>query len=157
MNKILKNILIFLACLIICFIPAIVGSYFTSNAIPIWYDTIEKPSFNPPNWIFGPVWTLLYITMAISLYFIVTSKTKNSIAIYFFFTQLLLNGLWSILFFGLKNPLLAFIEILFLWGFILTTIITSSKVSKTSSLILIPYLLWVSFASILNYFILILN
>ena len=153
----MNKILIFIICLIICFIPAIIGSYFTSEAIPTWYETIEKPSFNPPSWIFGPVWAILYITMGISLYFIVTSKIKNSIAIYFFFTQLILNGLWSILFFGMQNLLLAFIGILFLWVFILTTIITSAKVSKISSLILIPYFFWVSFATILNYSILILN
>ena len=153
----MNKILILIICIIICFIPAIVGSYFTAEAIPTWYDTIEKPTFNPPDWIFGPVWTILYITMGISLYFIVTSKIKNSIAIYFFFTQLILNGLWSILFFGMKNPLLAFIDIIFLVGFVLTTIITSAKVSKVSSIILIPYLFWISFATILNYSILILN
>lgn len=153
MNKIL--ILIF--CIIICFLPAIVGFYFTSQAIPTWYATLDKPSFNPPDWIFAPVWTILYLTLAVSLYFIMTSRTKNSIAIYFFFTQLVLNAVWSILFFGLKNPLLSFIDIIVLWIFTLITIITSARVSKTSSLILIPYLLWITFAMILNYYILVLN
>lgn len=145
--------------IVIAQLAGIIGSLFTVTSGNSWYSSITKPSFNPPNWIFGPVWTLLYLLMGISLYFIWTSKkSKNrKIALYFFFTQLVLNSLWSILFFGLQNPLLAFIEIIILWIAILLTILYSFKVKKTAAYLLIPYILWVTFAAILNFSIFILN
>jgi translocator protein len=135
-----------------------IGSFFTITGVNSWFSTIIKPSFNPPNWIFGPVWTTLYILMGISLYLIWTNKIKNKKpAMTIFFTQLVLNSLWSILFFGVQKPLFAFIEIIILWFAILLTILKFHKISKPASYLLVPYILWVSFAAVLNLSIYLLN
>jgi benzodiazapine receptor len=139
-------------------LAGIIGSVFTSSSITSWYATINKPSFNPPNWIFGPVWTILYLMMGISFYLIWVNydkKSKNAVII--FGVQLLLNTLWSILFFGLQSPLFAFIEIIILWIAILVTIILFYKVSKKAAILLVPYILWVSFAAVLNFSIWLIN
>ncbi|MFH1637881.1 MAG: TspO/MBR family protein [Candidatus Woesearchaeota archaeon] len=144
-------------------IPLIVGSIgslFSKSSLKTWYTSLVKPFFNPPNWIFGPVWTFLYILMGVSAYIVCSKgwkKTKVKIALGVFFFQLLLNMAWSILFFGLQSPLLAFIEIILLWGAILATIILFYRVSKTAAYLLLPYILWVSFAVVLNFSLLILN
>jgi tryptophan-rich sensory protein len=131
---------------------------FTTSSIPTWYASLIKPSFNPPNWIFGPVWTTLYLLMGISLYLVwIRGAKKNRTALIWFGSQLALNSIWSILFFGLKSPLSAFIEIIFLWITILITIIYFYKTSKPAAYLLIPYILWVSFAAVLNISIVILN
>ena len=154
MRKIIKLIL----SILIPFVASAIGSIFTANSISTWYINLIKPSFNPPNWVFGPVWTLLYLLMGISLYFVWVNKSKQKkIALIWFSAQLILNTLWSILFFGLKNPLAAFIEIIILWFTILMTIIYFYRIDKKSAYLLIPYILWVSFAAILNCFIWILN
>ena len=133
-----------------------IGSIFTTPSIATWYTTINKPSFNPPNWIFGPVWTCLFILMGISFYLIWQRRlTTKALAI--FTLQLILNVLWSVLFFYLKSPSLAFIEIIFLWATILANIVIFYSISKTAGLLLVPYILWVSFASFLNYMIISLN
>lgn len=137
-----------------------IGSIFTFEAIPTWYAELTKPSFNPPNWLFGPVWTTLYIMMGISLYLVWTrdgGKRLKRAALWFFFFQVFLNTLWSILFFGLKSPILAFIEIIMLWLSIGMTIILFQKFSRLAAQLLLPYLLWVSFATILNGSIMLLN
>lgn len=142
----------------LCLGAGVLGSVFTTSAIPAWYATLNKPVFSPPNWIFGPVWTTLYILMGISLYLVWTSKGKlKHNAINLFFIQLGLNVLWSILFFGLKNPALALAEIIALWVTIFLTIKYFYPVSRLAAYLLIPYLLWVSFASILNLAIVLLN
>jgi len=155
-SKILKLV----ASILVCQAAGLVGSLFTSPAISSWYATIQKPSFNPPNWVFAPAWTLLFLLMGISLY-LVWSKNwqdqEKKKALFVFAFQLLLNILWSILFFGLQSPLYAFIEIIILWLAILFTIISFYKISKPAAYLLLPYILWVSFASILNFSILILN
>lgn len=151
-----KDYLILASSIVICLSAGFLGSFFTISAIDGWYETLEKPFFNPPSWIFSPVWTLLYIMMGISLYLLWTHKGSKDAKI-IFFIQLTLNALWSPLFFGVKNLGLAFIEIVLLWTAILLTIITSYRVNKTASLLLIPYILWVSFAMILNFSIMILN
>jgi len=145
--------------IIIAQLAGAIGGLFTITSTGSWYSNLIKPSFNPPNWLFGPVWILLYFLMGISLYLVLTSKkSKNrKIGLYLFFTQLVLNSVWSILFFGLQNPLFAFIEIILLWAAILLTIIYFYKVKKTASYLLIPYLAWVTFAAILNLSIHILN
>lgn len=134
-------------------IAGIIGSLFTVKSIPTWYAALNKPSFNPPNWIFGPVWITLYVMMGISFYIIWIKKDVPNSGFLFsiFILQLILNALWSIIFFGLKSPGFAFLEIIFLWLAILMCIIFFYKVSKTSSLLLLPYFMWVSFASVLNY------
>lgn len=146
--------------LALCFLAGFVGSIFTTPSIATWYADLTKPSFNPPNWIFGPVWTILYIMMAISFYLVWQKGTKDKIvqtSLFAFILQLVLNVLWSIVFFGMHSPLWGFIVIILLWIAILTTIVCFFKVSKTAGYILIPYLLWVSFAAVLNYSVLILN
>lgn len=156
MNNFSKLLISILVCLIIGF----TGSLATTPAIPTWYQTLNKPLFSPPNWIFAPVWTTLYILMGVSLYLIWKKgfkNKKNKIAIQFFLIQLGLNLMWSFLFFGFQNPLLAFFEIIILWGAILLTIVKFYKISKVSAYLLLPYILWVSFASFLNLFIVILN
>ena len=143
---------------IVCLAAGILGSIFTTPNIATWYAALNKPAFNPPNWIFGPVWTTLYILMGISLYIIWEKGfEKNKLPIFFFGCQLVLNAKWSFLFFGMHSPLLGLIGIVLLWLFILATIISFYRVSKLAGILLVPYILWVSFASILNYYILILN
>jgi len=144
--------------IVICQLAGIIGSLFTFSAISTWYATLVKPSFSPPNWVFGPVWTLLYTLMGISVYLIYISKSKEKFdAMKIFGFQLFLNAIWSIVFFGMKSPLYALAIIALLWLSIIFTTIKFYKINKTASFLLIPYLLWVSFASILNYYIWVLN
>jgi translocator protein len=146
--------------IIICQIAGLIGSVFTVTSIQSWYSTLNQPSFNPPNWIFGPVWTMLYLLMGISLYIVWNRGIKTKFqkqAVMVFGIQLVLNTLWSILFFGVKSPFWAFIEIMILWGAILITIFYFFKISKTAAYLLVPYALWVSFAAILNLAYVLLN
>lgn len=146
--------------LVIPQLAGILGSLVTFPAISSWYKGLIKPSFSPPNWLFGPAWTFLYLLMGISLYLVWQKGTKKKevkVALLIFSIQLFLNIVWSFLFFGLHQPLYAFIEIMIMWLTILATIISSYQVSKPAGLILIPYLLWVSFASVLNFFVFRLN
>jgi tryptophan-rich sensory protein len=142
-------------------LPLIIGGisgYYTASNIQSWYITLIKPSFNPPNYLFGPVWTTLYIIMGISFYMIWSSTKINKnklIGIYLF--QLILNFLWSFIFFKYHAIGIAAIEIVVLWLSILTMIIMFYKNNKWAALINIPYLLWVSFASVLNISIYLLN
>lgn len=147
-----------IASLLICFVPGIIGSAFTFSKITTWYANINKPSFTPPNFIFGPVWTLLYIILGISLYLIWNKigDLKNK-TVYLFFIQLFLNSIWTILFFGFNLLLISYIEIIILGIFIIINMITFYKKSKTASLILIPYMLWIIFASFLTLFVYLLN
>lgn len=150
MNKYSKVIIMTAICIAVGYLSGIV----TRESVTSWYTTIEKPSFNPPNWIFQPVWTSLYIMMGIAAGLIwqqiETKKEAVRTALVFFFVQLALNALWSILFFGLKNPLLALIEIIVLWLMIYETFIKFNSLNKTAGYLLIPYLLWVGFATLLN-------
>ena len=154
-----KYLLPLLISILIVFSFGLIGSLFTSPNIVNWYAFINKPSFSPPNWLFAPVWTLLYILMGISA-FLIWQKRDNlqtKPALTFYGLQLILNALWSIIFFGMHNPGLALLEIIILWLFILITLIKFYKINKTAGLLFIPYLLWVSFASILNYAIWMIN
>ncbi|KYK24635.1 TspO protein [Euryarchaeota archaeon SM23-78] len=155
-DKIIK----FIVSIVICQLAGIIGSFFTANSIPTWYLGLAKPSFNPPNWVFAPVWTTLFILMGVSLYLIWEEGFKSEgvkTGLLLFGVQLILNILWSIIFFGLRNPFIAFIEIVVLWIAILLTILKFYKVSRTAAYLLIPYILWVTFAAILNLIIFILN
>jgi benzodiazapine receptor len=156
----LNLVIKFIVCLVLTFSAAFVGAFFTREAVTNWYATLNKPSFTPPDWLFGPVWTILYILMAISA-FIVWQKglvePAVMIALILYLIQLILNALWSVIFFGLKLPMPAFIEILLLWSAIVFTIFAFARVSITAALLLIPYILWVSFAAVLNFFIWLLN
>ena len=155
----IKNPKLLIISLIIPQLAAILGSLFTSKTVDTWYLELIKPSFNPPSWLFGPVWTTLYILMGISLYLVWADRKKKfrKPAFTFYGIQLGLNALWSILFFGLQSPLYAFIEIIFLWTAIAFTIYYFYKISKNAAYLLIPYILWVSFAAILNFSIYYLN
>lgn len=138
----------------ICLAVGYVSGVVTRDAITTWYVTIEKPSFNPPNAIFAPVWTTLYVLMGIAAGLVWqqmgTKKEEVRTGLIFFFLQLALNAIWSLLFFGLKNPLLALIEIIILLLMIYETFIKFNKLNKFAGYMFIPYLLWVSFATILN-------
>lgn len=155
MNKVYKLVV----SLLLPFVAGAIGSYFTFPAIGSWYQTLNKPFFSPPNWVFGPAWTVLYVLMGISLYIVWTSnRVKNKKAgIKLFLIQLTLNASWSIVFFGLHNPILAFANIIILWIVILLTIRAFIPISKPAAYLLYPYLAWVSFASILNLSIALLN
>ena len=141
-------------------LAGIIGSVFTAPAIAGWYTTLARPELAPPNWVFGPVWTTLFALMGVTA-FLVWKKGLDrkdvKIALGIFLGQLVLNTLWSIIFFGLHNPGAAFVEIIFLWLAILATIIAFAKISKLAAWLLVPYILWVSFAVYLNYAIWILN
>jgi benzodiazapine receptor len=148
----MKNLLKLSLCILSMLLVGGIGGFATATSITTWYAEINKPSFNPPNYLFGPVWTTLYILMGISIYMILQSpKTelrKKAIAI--FCIQLFLNFCWSFIFFKFQLLGLAFIEIILMWASILTMIIVFFEINKKAALIQIPYLLWVSFASVLN-------
>jgi tryptophan-rich sensory protein len=154
-----KYLLPLLISILIALLAGFIGSFFTTSSISTWYAFINKPFFSPPNWIFAPVWSFLYILMGISAFLIWQKRDNSKIkpAMIFYGIQLVLNTLWSIIFFGMHNPGLALLEILILWVFISITLIEFYRINKTAGLLFIPYLLWVSFASILNYAIWILN
>jgi len=154
----IKNIKKLIFSILICQLAGIIGSIFTASSISDWYIYLNKPSFNPPSFVFAPVWTLIYILMGIAVYLIWTSDKRRSILpLVIFDIQLILNVLWSILFFGFRNPFIAFIDIILLWIFIILAIWQFAKVEKKAAYLLIPYILWVSFAVVLNYWIWQLN
>jgi tryptophan-rich sensory protein len=148
----MKNILKLTLCITIPLLIGAISGIATASSIDTWYVELTKPTFNPPNYLFGPVWTCLYILMGISFYMILQSpKTElRKKAIIIFCTQLFLNFCWSFLFFKFQLLGLAFIEIIFIWVSIVMMIILYFEINKTAALLQIPYLLWVSFASILN-------
>jgi len=155
-----KKILKLVVSLLLPQLAGAIGTIFTFKAISSWYQFLNKPSFSPPNWLFGPVWTTLYILMGISSFLIWQEKEKNEKAgriLKIYFLHFFLNALWSILFFGLKNILLGFLEIIILWLVIGYLLISFYKIKKIAALLWLPYFLWVSFATILNFAILKLN
>jgi translocator protein len=138
----------------------LIGTYFTFDAIPTWYASLAKPSFTPPNWIFGPVWTTLYTLMGVAAFFVWEQrfhKTHAARGMNWYWTQLALNAIWSPVFFGAKQMGLAFFIIVLMWCAILFTIRAFWKVSPASGALLIPYLAWVSFASAVNYQLWVMN
>ena len=169
--------------IIICQIAATIGAFFTTPEINSWYKYLKKPFFNPPNWIFAPVWTILFVLMGVSLYLVWikewephdlslnkkikawnpisqklwTGSWKKANIVLIFALQLFINVLWSVIFFGMHSPVAGFFVILMLWMAILFTIMNFYRVSKTAAWLLVPYILWVSFAGVLNLFIFILN
>lgn len=172
-----KKFMYLLAAIVFCQLAGIIGSFFTMPAIKTWYNSLNRPEIAPSNWIFGPVWTFLFFLMGVSLYLVwekgwkvkVSEKEKKrktwnifskklwtgswreENAVMIFGLQLVLNVWWSVLFFGLESPDLAFFEIIMLWFAILYTIINFYRISKPAAYLLIPYFLWVSFAAFLNY------
>ncbi len=150
----LKNLITFIIFLLIPQLFGLIGAYFTAPAISGWYSTLIKSPLNPPGWVFAPVWTILFLLMGVAAFLVWRRGWKNKrvkIALAIFGAQLVLNTLWSILFFGLRSPGAALVEIFFLWLAILATVITFYRVSKPASYLLLPYIVWVSFAVVLNY------
>ncbi len=155
----MKSLLKLFISISIPLIVGFIGSFFTSRSVKTWYLTIKKPFFNPPDWIFAPVWTLLFILMGIA-FFIVWTKNFGNRACFIltiYSAQLLLNILWSFFFFKMKNPFLGLIDIIFLLILIFVNVIAFLKINTFAGVLLLPYFLWVSFATILNYSIFILN
>lgn len=147
----IKNPKLLVSSLIIPQVFGLLGSLFTGPAIDSWYAQLNRPIIAPPNWLFAPVWTLLFLLMGISFYLLRLNGKKAKKAVDNFWIQLTFNLLWSVLFFGLKLPWLAFIEILILWYYIFITIKEAVKINRWSGYLLFPYLLWVSFAALLNF------
>jgi len=137
-------------------VPLAVGGlsgFVTARSVATWYPTLTKPFFNPPAWVFGPTWTVLYIMMGVAAFLVWRQgfSTKDvRLALTLFAAQLALNGLWSILFFGLQSPGVAFAEILLLWLSIVATVWIFRRVVPAAALLMLPYLAWVSFAAVLN-------
>ena len=148
MNKYLKLAL----CILLPLLIGGISGYASASSINIWYMGINKPFFNPPNYLFGPVWTMLYILMGISFYRILQSQDSDikTKAVMIFCVQMFLNFCWSFLFFKFQLLGISFVEIILMWISIATMIYTFSKIDKTAAYLQIPYLLWVSFASVLN-------
>ena len=155
----ISDLIILLICIIIPLAAGSVSGIASATGVNDWYLGISKPSFNPPGWIFGPVWTLLYILMGISLFLVWkgSSGPMRTRAVLVFSGQLILNFLWSFLFFYFHWLLISLIEILMIWFFILWMILLFRKISKTAAYLQIPYLLWVSFATVLTAAIYFLN
>ncbi len=143
--------------------PLVVGltsGYLTSTGIDSYYNLLVKPPLTPPGWVFGPVWTLLYIMMGISLYLFWSARGKPSSkerGYLFFILQLISNFLWSLLFFNLHTPLWSLIDIIIMWGLTVTNIYYFNRTSHNSALLLVPYLIWITFATYLNVGFLLLN
>ncbi len=146
-------------------LAGLVGSFFTAPAISTWYATLQKPGFSPPNWIFGPVWIMLYILMGISIYLVWSAYAPASAgqsrglktAFWLFWIHLFFNAAWSLVFFGWHNPGLAFVNIIIIWLLIVVLMVQFWKINRWSTYLFIPYFFWVSFAGVLNYFIWRLN
>jgi len=144
----------FVVFLLMCLGAQLTASLLTLPAIRSgWHAGLEKPFFNPPDWLFGPVWTILYFTMAVSAWMVWKTGSGDTLvkpALLLFFTQLIFNVFWSGLFFGLRHPGWAFVEIIVLWLLILATVLVFSRVNRWAALLLVPYLGWVLYASALN-------
>ena len=141
-------------------LAGVLGSLFTFSGMSSWYEGLVKPAFNPPGWLFAPVWTGLYVLMGCALYYIWVDGERGNLkrkAIFFFIIQLILNALWSIIFFGLKNPTLAFVELIILLAAVVLTTHHFYKLFKPAAWLLVPYTLWLLFAGYLNLGIILLN
>lgn len=150
MNK--SQIFKLLASLILPLGSGVIAGLFTAKGVSEWYETLNRPSFNPPNWLFGPVWTVLYLLMGISLFIIwkQTATKERNLAIFVFLLQIILNFCWSFIFFLYHQIGFALIEIIILWISIVTMLILFYKIKPLAAYINIPYLLWVTFATVLN-------
>lgn len=156
----MSNLLKLILSLVICLLAGAAGAFFTADSLSVWYSALNKPSFNPPDSVFAPVWTILYIMMGISMFLIWKEGLKNKDvknAFIFFVMQLVLNVLWSAVFFGAHSVSGGLMVIVLLLLTVLYCIISFRKISRTASVLLIPYLAWLIYAALLNYYILILN
>ena len=141
----------FIFCFVVCLGAAGIGSLLTTQGLRPWYANLKKPSWTPPNWLFGPVWTILFIAMAIAAWLVWRRVGLTAAPMQLFLLQLLLNVAWSALFFRLRSPGLAFADIVMLWFAILATSIEFWRAVPAAGWLLLPYLIWVSYATALNY------
>lgn len=143
----------------VCLLAGVIGSVFTISSIPTWYAALNKPFFSPPDWLFGPVWTILYILMGLALYLIwrAPKDKKTNEALILFGAQLFVNVIWSIIFFGFQSTIGGMLAIVILLLLILLTTFQFYKIDKRAAYLMVPYLLWVSFASVLNIAVYLLN
>jgi len=149
-----------LVFVVICELAGVIGSVATAPSIPGWFAGLAKPAFNPPNWVFAPVWTILYALMGLAAYLVYGKgpgerRVRRALAV--FVLQLVLNVLWSVVFFGAHQILGAVVVIVILWVLILVTILLFSRISRAAAYLLVPYILWVSFAAVLNISFYVLN
>lgn len=159
-KKVMKNHYKLIIAVVVSLMAGVLGSVFTSEAIPTWYATLEKPDFTPLNWVFAPVWTTLYILMGVAAYLVWREgfhKTEVKIALTLYAIQLTLNVLWSMIFFGLRNPLYGLFDISALIILLILTTKQFREINKNAALLLMPYLLWVLYAAFLNLNIWLLN
>jgi tryptophan-rich sensory protein len=135
------------------FAAAAVGSLATTPAVPGWYASLSKPAWTPPNWLFGPVWSLLYLSMAVAAWLVWRARGFSGarLALSLFAAQLALNALWSIIFFGLKSPGAALVEIAFLWATVFATMVLFWRATHPAGWLFVPYLWWLTYAAFLNY------
>lgn len=156
-----RSLLTLVFFLLLCLAAGGIGGFATAENVDTWYRTIEKPSWNPPGWLFGPVWTTLYVMMGISGWLVWKNQKSSAAAkrnaLALFGVQLILNGLWSFVFFEWHLLAWALIEILILWVAIVATLVAFFRIRKAAGWLLVPYLAWVSFASFLTYTIWMLN
>lgn len=137
--------------MLLCLAVGGLGGWITAQSVIRWYPTLNKPEWNPPSWVFGPVWTALYVMMAVAAWLVWQKPAATRTAMILFFIQLALNSLWSFLFFGARSPGLALIDILALWLALALAVHAFFKHSSNAGLLLLPYLAWVSFAAFLNF------
>lgn len=155
MNLKLKRWLALVGLVFVCQGVGALGAISTVQSLDSWYSALNKPFFNPPNWIFGPVWTSLYLMMAVSSWLVLGTEIKNKElkrrALFLFVLQLVLNACWSFLFFGMRHPFYGLVDIVLLCIFIFLTIKSFQRISKWAAILLWPYFAWVSFATVLNF------
>lgn len=155
-----KNFFLLVVSLGVSLLAGFLGSLFTVTQVGSWYDLLAKPAFNPPNYLFGLVWTILFILIALAVFLVLKKNLKDKQiknALVIFGAQLIFNILWSFFFFYLQNPRLAFLEIIALLIIIITMMIKFYEIDKRTVYLLTPYLLWVSFVAVLNYYLWLLN
>ncbi len=152
-----SNAVRFIVAVVVCEMAGVVGSVFTVSAIPTWYAALQKPWFSPPNWLFAPVWLTLYFLMGVTLYLLWDNRQRAKAALGIFALQLVLNVLWSVVFFGAQQLFYGFVIIAALWIAIVATIALSYRVSRGAAAALLPYIVWVTIASALNYYVWVLN
>jgi benzodiazapine receptor len=155
----MKKLLTFVGCILLTLTVGGVSGIATINGVKSWYTTLKKPSFNPPNYLFGPVWTILYFLMGVSLYMVVSNSKSTTLKrpLAIFGLQLVLNFFWSVIFFNLHQVGWALVEILLMWVSIIFMIIEFYRINKIAGLLQLPYIIWVSFATLLNASIFCLN
>ncbi len=139
--------------ILLCLAAGWIGSIFTGSSVDTWYQTLQKPPWNPPEWVFGPVWTVLYVLMGIAAWLVWREYgfTGAPVAMGLFLTQLALNILWSGIFFGLREPGWAAVEILFLWAAVLGTMVLFGRLNRAAGWLFAPYLAWVTYATTINF------